>query len=715
MIITNLELTQSTLEIFSGCVCLLIAVIIMMNHHNSQSMKLFIRLFCTSAGLFFADAAAYIFRGNTDSFCVSMNRISNFIVFMLNFVLANLFVKYIYCLLKERGATPSSIYQRIADAAFGFAMIILVANIFTDWMYYFDDLNYYHRNTLWYVYSATSLICIIAGGFMAIQNAKKIHKLTLISILLFAFSPIIAVIIQSFIYGLSITNLGIAVNVILMLVTYLIRWKRSDYLEPENDNKRRRLLQMITLFVIMSITMSASIISCVVSINRISEENSEADGRTISHMIYDNIENEFLIPTTVVDTISNDYEMRKYLKESGTISPEKVENEMANFLSSIKDNFGYQMIYAVCDDSKAYYTAYGIVKYIDIENDPTDKWYKDFASSDKKTDFNIDTDEANNWKLSVFIHSKVKDEHHSYLGTFGIGIEITTIQNTIRKFEKEYGVSILLVDRDGLIQVSSDSQQIQKESVDNSYFSKTTSSDFYYQKLEHSNRYTKYLGSPEWYIVIEDNSPDKINVIEITMPSIIIFIAGLFMMAVAFGIITIREAKISSALIEKKYASSTDELTGLANRRSFMEALTDIEKNNKTHQITYIMIDLNGLKRVNDTLGHNAGDEYIIGASQCMIPPFIKIGNVYRIGGDEFVVLLNCTDNKVSDAIDTFNHLVDNWQGKQVDNLSVAIGVVKGSEHPELSSNELLQLADKLMYEDKEKYYEKNGKYRSYN
>ena len=66
MNITNLELTQATTEIFAGLICLMLAVLILMNGDARNSWKLLKWMFLSTALLFFSEAAAYIFRGNTD-------------------------------------------------------------------------------------------------------------------------------------------------------------------------------------------------------------------------------------------------------------------------------------------------------------------------------------------------------------------------------------------------------------------------------------------------------------------------------------------------------------------------------------------------------------------------------------------------------------------------------------------------------------------------
>ena len=70
MNITNAEMTQATIEIFGGFICLMLAVIIMMNGNERDSWKWLKRMLFSTAGIFFAETCAYIFRGNTDGLSI---------------------------------------------------------------------------------------------------------------------------------------------------------------------------------------------------------------------------------------------------------------------------------------------------------------------------------------------------------------------------------------------------------------------------------------------------------------------------------------------------------------------------------------------------------------------------------------------------------------------------------------------------------------------
>ncbi|MDO4187855.1 MAG: GGDEF domain-containing protein [Lachnospiraceae bacterium] len=154
----------------------------------------------------------------------------------------------------------------------------------------------------------------------------------------------------------------------------------------------------------------------------------------------------------------------------------------------------------------------------------------------------------------------------------------------------------------------------------------------------------------------------------------------------------------------------TDELTGLLNRRAYDNDIKELfEPVVNISDITLIAIDVNGLKDANDTLGHEAGDELIIGASDCLKKGFLSYGKVYRIGGDEFVAVIEADGGKIADIMQEFQNLCDSWQGKLVSGLSLSYGYVRTLDYKGYSFLEIMKEADKKMYACKEEYYKRSG------
>ena len=149
-------------------------------------------------------------------------------------------------------------------------------------------------------------------------------------------------------------------------------------------------------------------------------------------------------------------------------------------------------------------------------------------------------------------------------------------------------------------------------------------------------------------------------------------------------------------------SSTTDELTRCYNRRAYEQ---DIKKLTADKKFLYLSADVNGLKAVNDRLGHAAGDELLCGVAGCMKQSFEDYGKVYRIGGDEFVTILFTDEEQFGIIKQNFDLLVDNWSGDTVPHMSVSCGAVWSDERQWESVREIAKLADQRMYEKKAEHY----------
>lgn len=144
-----------------------------------------------------------------------------------------------------------------------------------------------------------------------------------------------------------------------------------------------------------------------------------------------------------------------------------------------------------------------------------------------------------------------------------------------------------------------------------------------------------------------------------------------------------------------------DALTGLYNRHHFNEVCKMMEEE-KPERITVVSLDLNGLKDANDKYGHEAGDELLCGCADLLRAAFPD-DHCFRVGGDEFVVL--STRNCIEQSLHVLEEGMQNWRGKLVERLSLAVGCVTVTGHPNCRVEDLLRISDKRMYEEKSKYY----------
>ncbi len=155
------------------------------------------------------------------------------------------------------------------------------------------------------------------------------------------------------------------------------------------------------------------------------------------------------------------------------------------------------------------------------------------------------------------------------------------------------------------------------------------------------------------------------------------------------------------AELQTKYAYY-DQMTELLNRRAYSEK-NELLSAYLPDNCCAIIADINGLKKMNDTFGHDAGDELIIGAAECLRKSFEGIDTIYRIGGDEFCVILINEDVDVDQCLEKLEKLSAEWQGEYVDGISISCGYATSQEFSDIQ--EMLKVADQRMYISKGEYY----------
>lgn len=165
----------------------------------------------------------------------------------------------------------------------------------------------------------------------------------------------------------------------------------------------------------------------------------------------------------------------------------------------------------------------------------------------------------------------------------------------------------------------------------------------------------------------------------------------------------------SMTLVEMNQRALIDYSTGLYNRSRCSELLRreDILED----KVCLIMFDLNQLKMVNDTWGHEAGDEMIsrfANALRQTIPASAFLG---RYGGDEFIaVIRECTPESIEDILSNLEKTVSVSNAHHEPKVHYAAGYAMSDDWPESTLRMLLEKADQAMYENKRTYYESMGK-----
>ncbi len=167
---------------------------------------------------------------------------------------------------------------------------------------------------------------------------------------------------------------------------------------------------------------------------------------------------------------------------------------------------------------------------------------------------------------------------------------------------------------------------------------------------------------------------------------------------------------LESIEFEKRIAR-TDALTGAKNKYSYNETEKNLDATiakGKKIEFAVLICDINNLKIINDTLGHDVGDKIIQNAKELLVASFPN-SNVYRVGGDEFAVILEGSDYYKRDYL-SLKIVESNKRSTEIDDLVLAWGYADYNKNTDKCVNDVYNRADEKMYENK-RYLKENHKF----
>ncbi len=161
-----------------------------------------------------------------------------------------------------------------------------------------------------------------------------------------------------------------------------------------------------------------------------------------------------------------------------------------------------------------------------------------------------------------------------------------------------------------------------------------------------------------------------------------------------------REEDYAARLANAQSMANIDALTGVKNRHAYLEAeerLNELINDGDISEFAIVILDVNDLKKVNDTLGHQAGDKHLRGACKIICDTF-KRSPVFRIGGDEFAVIVRGEDYE---RVDRLVSDIDDQNRKAVINGGVVVACGMSKFEGDDSVTAVFRRADRNMYDNK--------------
>jgi len=405
-------------------------------------------------------------------------------------------------------------------------------------------------------------------------------------------------------------------------------------------NRKNRLLLALTVILTLAF-LGVSTINYLVTRDSVHAEIIRNDLPLTMDNIYSELSAMLTRPLLVSSSMASDTFLKDWVLD-GEIDTEKI----TRYLEQIRNRYDFFTTFFVSAQTLRYYRYNGLHKIISPTDDH-DVWFYNFSNSEREYDFDVDTDQGADNLLTIFVNYRVLDSRGRLLGVTGVGLKVDTVANRIAEYQQKYGRIIYLTDRNGVIQVHPDTSRIEKvklkdmEGIGGQAAAMLEVGEqpenFAFRRQGHDILATvRYIPALDWILYVEQSETTTLITARSNLVRTLIIgglVSGVVILLTLFTINRYQE-RIEALVI-------SDELTGTANRRGlerdFTRAFYDRRRNNRPFCL--ILFDLDGFKKVNDVLGHMAGDRLLIDLAEKLRRNIRPTDTLARWGGDEFVIL----------------------------------------------------------------------------
>jgi diguanylate cyclase (GGDEF)-like protein len=271
-------------------------------------------------------------------------------------------------------------------------------------------------------------------------------------------------------------------------------------------------------------------------------------------------------------------------------------------------------------------------------------------------EINVDPDLANKDNLTFFINYKVYDYNNRFIGAAGVGLTVDAVIKLIDKYQQRYQRSVYFVDNFGRLVLTGAEGGPQGAKIGQSLGELDSMKSLVSQLPKpHSGSYeysvrgqghflnVRFIPELNWYLFVDKREDGALSEIRqsLYLNLLICLIVTLIVLALLNRVIKRYQGKIQAQAI-------LDSLTELPNRRGFdlLAAQAMHEAQREPKPLTALLLDLDHFKALNDTYGHLAGDQVLIGFARDLESCLRHSDIVCRWGGEEFIVLLKDTDGE---------------------------------------------------------------------
>ncbi|MDH0748524.1 sensor domain-containing diguanylate cyclase [Pseudomonas sp. GD03842] len=466
---------------------------------------------------------------------------------------------------------------------------------------------------------------------------------------------------------------------------------------------------LLTLVILLgSGFLATSLLSYFASRDAIRDSIVNTELPLTSDTVYSEIQKDLVRPVLISSMMARDTFVRDWV-----VAGEKDPQQMTRYLKEVMDHYGAYTSFFVSNQSLTYYQAKGVLKKI-RPDEPRDVWYYRVRDMAEPYEINVDPDLANKDNLTFFINYKVFDYNDNFIGATGVGLTVDAVIKLIDRYQQRYQRSVYFVDTFGRLVLTGAEGGPQGAAIGQALrdlpnlkdlqkqMPKPQSGSYQYASLgdEHFLN-VRYIPELNWYLFVDKREDGAMTDIRRSL-----YLNLSICLAVMLLVLYLLHRVVRRFQIRIETQAMVDSLTGLPNRRGFdriaLGAMDEMRRERKS--LSAMLLDLDRFKRLNDTYGHLAGDEVLIGFADDVRRCLRESDIICRWGGEEFIILLKDTNSngarRVAEKIRLLAEQHTYVFGGAALQVTVSLGVTELHAGDTLQS--LIARADQALYSAKQ-------------
>ncbi|MGV6395115.1 sensor domain-containing diguanylate cyclase [Pseudomonas caspiana] len=470
----------------------------------------------------------------------------------------------------------------------------------------------------------------------------------------------------------------------------------------------QRSLLLTLIIVLGSGFLATSLLSYNASRAAIRDNIINTELPLTSDTVYSEIQKDLVRPVLISSMMARDTFMRDWV-----VDGERDPAKMTRYLKEVMDHYGAFTSFFVSDKSLTYYQAKGVLKKIDAR-EPRDVWYYRVRDMQAPFEINVDPDMANKDNLTFFINYKVFDYDNKFIGATGVGLTVDAVIKLIDRYQQRYERSVYFVDTFGRIVLTGADGGPEGAATGDSLSNLPGVADLikqmpkplsgtYEYKSNHQHRFlnVRYIPELNWFLFVEKEEESALSQARNSL-----YLNLLICLIITLVVVYLLHHLMNRYQQRIETQATLDSLTGLPNRRGFNlmadKTLKDAARESKP--LSAMLLDLDHFKYLNDTRGHLAGDEVLMGFGDDLRRCLRQSDIVCRWGGEEFIILLKGSDSQSARGVAEKIRLLAEQHTYVFANepVQVTVSIGLAELQPDDTLHSLIARADSALYRAKQ-------------